>query len=209
MNEVNVCGPGVMTRSLPMMSERPDIEIRELADGGMELSGMVAPYGEVVELGPGISEVFMPGAFARSVAEKGSKVRLFTSHFTEASQPVGIATKLESKAKGVWGVFKVANTTAGRDARELAKSGIASGFSIGFKDVRSEPVNRAGGGVLFQRHELEVDHVILTDAPAYPTAHVTEVRTSRTPELDKWREEMRARGLNISATLSSYGEDHE
>lgn len=163
---------GVMTRSVSGGS----VEVREHPDGGMRVEGQVAPYGQTIRLTAGTSEVFMPGAFDASIRRKGDKVRLFTSHFTEASQPVGIAAEWRVSPKGVWAAFAIANTTAGRDARELAKSGIASGFSIGFKDVASDVVDTPDGGVLVRRYELEVDHVILTDAPAYPTAQVESVR---------------------------------
>lgn len=59
--------------------------------------GVIVPYGEVTtvrDLDGEFREMFAPGAFRRSIAERGHKVKLLVSHDARTRYPVGRAVEL-------------------------------------------------------------------------------------------------------------------
>src|ERR1700756_2020932 len=113
----------------------------ELSSGaGRTVHGVVVPFGvesEVRDAGYGHSyrERIEYGATARSIAERGHKLKLFTGH-DRARLPIGKAVELTEKRDGLHAAFSIPDTSAGNDALELVRSGVVDSFSIGFKPVR-------------------------------------------------------------------------
>ena len=56
----------------------------------------------IVERGQRYAETFRRGAFARSIAERGTKIKLLKQHDREA-MPLGVATLLREDAAGLYG----------------------------------------------------------------------------------------------------------
>jgi HK97 family phage prohead protease len=82
-------------------------------------------------------------------------------------------------------------TSGGDDALELVKTGEITGLSIGFKAVDS----RKGADGAWEQHSAHLDHVALTNEPAYSSALVTSVRSAGHP-LGGYRTDLlRARSL--------------
>lgn len=145
---------------------------------GRTLHGRIVPYGEVADVsdgGPRYRERFERGAFTRSIAERGHKVRLFIQHETQRL-PIAKAVDLAERADGVHAGFAVARTREGDDALELVNAGIVDGFSIGFMPVR----DRREGDVTV-RTEASLREVSLVHSPAYTGALVTGVRSTAPP----------------------------
>ena len=107
-------------------------EIREDGDG-MRLEGYAALFNSRSENLGGFTETIAPGAFRASLRSRNN-VFLFWNHETGsplASTRAGTLTLVEDD-RGLRVSAILANTTLGRDVRELVSTGVISGFSFGF-----------------------------------------------------------------------------
>lgn len=148
------------------------LELRE-TDGDHYVRGVVAPYGTEYDAVEYV-ETFAPGVFARSLDQRGSNVPLTELHERNRFL-IGRATAWQETADGLMGTFQLAPTDRGREALNLARSGMVNGFSVGFKPLRNE-TTVVDGRKHVVRTEALLDHVGLVDAPAYETARVLEAR---------------------------------
>ncbi|MGI5192267.1 HK97 family phage prohead protease [Streptomyces sp. CA-288835] len=150
-------------------------ELVRADETGRTVFGLAVPYGvdtDIREHGSSYIERFAPGAFARSIDERGSKVRLFVGH--EARRlPIGRATELREASDGLHAAFHIPATRDGDDALELVRTGVVDAFSIGFRPIR----NRQDGDVTV-RTEAALIEVSLVGIPAYEGAAVAGVRTA-------------------------------
>lgn len=156
-----------------------------LRDAGRTLYGTVIPYDVAVPIVEGsrtYAETFRPGVFARSIRERGSKVRLFAQH-DRRQLPIGRASTLREDTAGLYAEFTVARTSAGDDALELVRSGVADGFSIAFRPIRDR---WDAGRAQVERIEAALLEVSVVDVPVYQT--VAAVRSATVPEIDAARQ---------------------
>jgi HK97 family phage prohead protease len=147
------------------------------AGTGRTIYGTAVPYGQNVDIRDGYGEYterFEQGAFKRTIAERGHKVRLFTQH-DKRRLPIGTATVLREDPAGLYAEFEVAATRDGDDALELVRSGVIDSFSIGFAPVRE---HRDNTGVVV-RDEVKLHEVSLVSDPAYEGAKVAGVRSEQ------------------------------
>lgn len=151
---------------------------------GRTVHGIAVPYEQVTtirDFDPAsgklheFPEKFVMGSFARSIRERGHKVKLLVGHDTR-KLPVGKAVELREEPDGLHAAFEVADTTIGNDVLTAVRDGLAEGFSIGFQVVREEWIN----GV---RTHLEAGlrEVSVTAYPAYEGAQIAGVRTQHQP----------------------------
>ncbi|MGV9870140.1 HK97 family phage prohead protease [Rhodococcus koreensis] len=148
------------------------------ADTGRTVFGRVCPYGQTTEIreyGGRYLERFQPGAFQRSIRERGNKIKLLVSHDVRRF-PIGKATQLEERSDGLHASFAIANTRDGDDTLELIRSGTVDSFSIGFRPIRS----RQDGDVAV-RVEAALVEVSLVGLPSYPGATVAGIRSAHHP----------------------------
>jgi HK97 family phage prohead protease len=153
------------------------IRAAQLTPGeGRTIYGVCVPYGVVAQVSDGgrpYRERVEYGACARSISERGHKVRLFTMHDRQRL-PIGKAVELTEKRDGLHGAFEVANTVAGNDALELVRSGVVDAFSIGFKGIREHL-----DGDVVVRTEIAVMEVSLVGIPAFEGAQIAGVRSQK------------------------------
>lgn len=150
-----------------------DLEIR--SDGeGRTIHGIVVPYdvpARVRDGGAPYDEQFQYGAFAKTLSERRSPVKLLSQH--DPHNPIGRAVELEErKGLGLYGAFRVSNTRAANDQLELARDGVLDSFSVGFA-----PVNHIKRGATTVRTEVKLREVSLVTFPAYETALVAGIRS--------------------------------
>lgn len=147
------------------------------AGTGRELYGVAVPFGVTQQVadrdGHPYREQFAPGAFKRTIAERGHKIRLFAQH-DRSRLPVGKATELREQADGLHVRFEVANTSDGDDLLELVRAGVVDSFSIAFQPVRE----RNDNGVVV-RTEVALREISVVSDPAYPTAQIAGVRSEQ------------------------------
>jgi hypothetical protein len=147
---------------------------------GRTVFGMLAPFNTpatVSDGGPSYREQFSPGAFTRSIAERGHKIKLLANHDAKAF-PIGRAVELEERVDGLHGSFEVARTARGDEALTLIADGLVTGFSVGFSPIR----HTRGKDGLVSRTEAGLREVSLTPNPAYESAQVAGVRGLLVPQ---------------------------
>ncbi len=146
----------------------------DTAEAGRTLYGTVVPYGEVATVDDGFGpyeERFAPGAFSRSLEQRGSKIKLFTQH-DRSRLPVGQLADYDETDRGLDASFFIPEHGAGNDVLALVKEGIVDSFSVGFRGLESHEDD----GVTV-RTEAALGEVSVVHAPAYSGAAMAGVRS--------------------------------
>lgn len=146
---------------------------------GRTVFGLVVPYGVSATVSDGgrpYVERFERGAFARSIAERGSKVKLLVNH-DKRSLPIGRAVSLREDSAGLVGEFKISKTPDGDAALELVRDGVVDSFSVGFVPI-TDRQDRDGTVV---RTEAAIREASLVAFPAYESALIAGVRHEGEP----------------------------
>ncbi|VBA60289.1 HK97 family phage prohead protease [Mycobacterium attenuatum] len=147
----------------------------ELEPGsGRELFGRAVPYDEVAEIHDFTGqylEKFAFGSFARSIEQRGSKIRLLTGH-DHRRLPVGRATELREQPDGLYASFEVAPTQAGDELLTLVRGGYVGAFSIGFT-----PIKEHWSGKVLVRTEASLREISVVNEPAYIGATIAGTRS--------------------------------
>ena len=150
-----------------------DLE-RAKGGDGRTIVGIVAPFNvpaTVSDGGAPYRESFRFGAFAKTIAERGDKVKFLSQH-DRRSNPLGRATLLREDTAGLYGEFRVSKTAAGDETLELVKDGALDAFSVGFAPIRSA---KTKDGVV-ERTEVALREVSIVTFPAYADAVIEAVR---------------------------------
>lgn len=172
-----------------------DLEVRASGDG-RTITGIVVPFereARVSDGGPSYMEMFRRGAFTKTIAERGSRVKFLSQH-DQRRNPLGRATLLREDATGVYGEFQVSKTSAGDEALELVRDGALDSFSVGFA-----PVKHLKEGDTVVRTEVSLREVSLVTFPAYEDARIAAVRHLSPDELAELAEYVRDH-IDLSAT---------
>ena len=144
------------------------LHTRAVEDGGDIIGtgyGMAVPYGVEIEF-DGVRESFAPGAFdVDSVVGRPLAYR--------HNEPIGLITGATNEGDGLYIDFDVVNTSLGRDAATLMRTGSSRGLSVGFAPIESK---RAKGSNAIIYTKAALAEVSLTHQPAYSTAGVGSIR---------------------------------
>jgi HK97 family phage prohead protease len=142
---------------------------------GRTVHGIAVPYGQVAEVSDGDGRAYLErfefGACARTIRERGSKVKLLAQH-DHRRFPIGKATSLVERSDGLHGEFAIPATAEGDDVLTLIRDGVLDSFSVGFRGIRE----RWDGDVRV-RTEVALIEVSLVGLPAYEGALVGGVRS--------------------------------
>jgi HK97 family phage prohead protease len=138
----------------------------DLADEAGVFTGYASIFGNVDQHG----DVVVPGAFRKSLSERGNVVPLLWQHDT--TEPVGVIELVED-SKGLRVVRGEINleTAQGREAYALLKQGAIKGLSIGYQVVQD-----GWQGKVRQLKELKLMEVSLVTFPANELAGVTAIK---------------------------------
>lgn len=159
-----------------------DIEVRSEGDG-RTVCGIAVPFNQPTQIRDFYDEYmeeFRQGSFARTIAEKGDRVKFLYQHDTTA--PIGRASLLREDASGLYAEFRVSKTTRGDEVLELIRDGALDSFSIGFSPVTDEPRDR---GKHIIRTEVKLREVSAVTFPAYEGAAMTGVRSLDDAEITR------------------------
>lgn len=158
-----------LTRATPC-----ELEVR---GDGRTVIGLCVPFDaptQIREAMGGYAETFQRGSFARTIAERGDRVK-FLAHHDRRSMPLGRAVLLREDAAGLYGEFRVSKTAAGDEALELIRDGALDALSIGFEPIPSRDVwSRDRSAVT--RTEVRLHEVSAVSFPAYESALISGVR---------------------------------
>lgn len=171
-------------RQILSRSTATDFEIR--GTDGRTVCGIAAPFDSptrITEGGYTFTETIAPGAFTRTIAERGDRVKLLGNHQRRA-MPLGKMTYAEEQAAGLYCEFRVSQTLAGNEALAQVADGSLDGLSIGFQVIRDDFNQTTSTRVL---QEVRLDEVSLTAFPAYESALVTGVRGSKPIDIEQVR----------------------
>ena len=156
---------GLQHRTLTL---RPLVRAAEDGDG-RTLTGVAVPFGETIELWPGLREQVAPGAVIEW------EPQLWWRHI----EPIGVITSAEDTDTG-WAITAtISDTTQGRDAAALLRDGAVSSLSIGFIPVETlETHDEDTDTVTLTHQRIKVREVSIVPHPAYDGAVITEVRAN-------------------------------
>jgi HK97 family phage prohead protease len=153
-------------RSLPA-----SLEVRD----GRTIVGRAVPYGVETQIGSYL-ELFNPGAFA---AVEPASVPLTAPHPKDGGElPIGVSLAYTEHDDGLYGEWRVSETSFGDDVLALVRDGAVSGLSIGFvPDPATDVWKRERTRV--ERHHADLDHVAVVRSPAYADARIVALRGAR------------------------------
>lgn len=144
---------------------------------GRTIVGLAAPFDRpatVVERGRTFRESIRRGAFARTIAERGDRVKALASHDLR-SLPIGRAARLWEDQAGLWAELAISSTRQGDEVLALAHDGALDGLSVGMEVLADHWTDR---GQTREVREAKLHEISLVAVPAYDTARVTAVRTA-------------------------------
>lgn len=148
-------------------------ELKVLSENG-EFEGLASPYGNV-DHG---NDVVEPGAFTKTISERGNKVRLLDSHKIR----IGISQVVEVPGglftKGKINLEKESGRDAYSDLKFYRDEGQAMGLSIGYEAIKAIPASQSNDGA---RHlkEVRLWEISITEFPMNENALVTNVKEHR------------------------------
>jgi len=96
---------------------------------GRTIEGYAATFGNVDQG----NDIIHPGAFAKTLVERGNKVRFLWQH--DMHEPIGRPLEMHEDPNGLFIKAIVSDTTRGRDALALMRDGAISGLSIGYDAI--------------------------------------------------------------------------
>jgi HK97 family phage prohead protease len=109
--------------------------IGELLDAD-EYAGIVKGYGSYFGNKDSDNDVIMKGAYKKTIAENGSRVKYLYQH--NMMQPIGKMREMYEDDKGLVFVAEIAKTQLGKDVVELMKSGVLTENSVGIMPMQKE-----------------------------------------------------------------------
>lgn len=161
-------------------AHQADLEIR---GDGRTVVGIAVPFDTptpIRDASGSYTEVFRRGAFAKTIRERGDRVKFLAQH-DRRSMPLGRATLLREDGAGLYAEFHVSATQAGGEALELIRDGALDALSIGFRPVRDRWNQDRS---MVERLEARLDEVSAVSFPAYDGALIAGVRTGDTDIAD-------------------------
>lgn len=159
---------------------------------GRTIEGYANVFG-VRDLG---GDIVHPGAFAKTLAERGGKVRLLWQH--NPNEPLGPILDLHEDPKGLYIKAVISDTARGRDALALVKDNAFDGFSIGYDPIKGglDYTKEADGSTTRNLREVKLWEVSLVTFPMNEASTVTSLKSADgwegkpygvIHEGDKWR----------------------
>lgn len=143
-------------------------ELKGLDDSG-HFEGIASVYGSVDSYG----DVVEPGAFAKTIAERGKSVPILWQH--DSRLPIGSGEVFDTGTHlGIKGQILEA-VSHGADAMRLAKAGIVKGLSIGYQVLKDSWDAERKVRLL---KEIKLYEVSFVTFPANELAMLTGIKSS-------------------------------
>lgn len=133
-------------------------------------AGEFAGFASTPDLDQG-GDIVVKGAFAKTLAERGSKIKMLWNHKSDML-PIGRFTKMEEADGGLYVEGKVADTAMGRDVKLLLADDAIDSMSIGYM-VNDADYNEDGVRVI---KDLKLFEVSLVNFPMNEKAVITQVK---------------------------------
>lgn len=126
-------------------------------------------------------DIIVKGAWARTVAERGQKVKMLWGHKSDM-MPLGKFTMIEEREAGLYVEGKISETSHGKDVMTLLRDGAIDSMSIGY--IAKESDYRDDGVRVIK--DLDLFEVSLVNFPMNEKAIITQVKNQFNPrELER------------------------
>jgi HK97 family phage prohead protease len=123
----------------------------------------IAGYAALFDVADGARDIILPGAFSRTLAERGEDLPLFWQHRADAR--IGTIESIAEDARGLR-VIALIERAASRAATLLSTRAV-SGLSFGYRAQRYRPT--PAGRLLY---DIELFEISLVTHPLQPRARV-------------------------------------
>ena len=130
------------------MVELPVAQVEFRAEDDTESLGLLTGYAAVFNEDTIINswegnfvERIAPGAFAKTLKERGHKVKVLFNHGFDPSigdKPLGKPSVMEERSKGLWVEVPLDDTSYNRDLLASLRSGALDGMSFRFSVIKEE-----------------------------------------------------------------------
>lgn len=135
---------------------------------GRTFSGYASTY----DLDQG-GDIIMPGAFAKTLAERGDRVKVLWQH----SEPIGKPKSMREDDKGLYVEAQISKTRLGDEALELMRDGVIDSMSIGYSvPAGKSEMDQSGVRVIKEVKLYEFSAVTM---PMNESAIITGVKSIR------------------------------
>lgn len=136
----------------------------------------VEGYGAVFGNTDAYGDIIHKGAFAKTIAERGGKIKFLYQH--EPSMVLGRVLELREDEKGLFVKAIVSDTQVGRDVLALLQDGALDGMSIGYDAIKGgvEFTESQDGSVTRNLKEIRLWEISLVTFPANELATVTALK---------------------------------
>lgn len=159
---------------------------------GRTIEGYANVFG-VKDLG---GDIVHPGAFAKTLAERGGQVKFLWQH--DPGEPIGKVLEMREDTKGLYVKAVVSDTQRGRDALALMKDNAIDGLSIGYDPIKGglDYAKDADGNTIRNLREVKLWEFSLVTFPMNEASTVTSLKSADGwegkpynvfREGDKWR----------------------
>lgn len=147
-------------------------DVKDVNAQGRSFEGYAAAFGNIDRT----DDVIHPGAFAKTIVERGSKIKLLWQHATD--EPIGRPLELREDGRGLFFRGLISDTARGRDALALLKDRALFEMSIGYEVPLggSDYSKGADGKLIRNLREIKLWEVSLVTFPANEGAVVTAVK---------------------------------
>ena len=148
-------------------------KITNLDFAGRTVEGYANVFG-VTDL---VGDIVHPGAFGKTLVERGGKIKFLWQHDT--TEPLGRIMEMQEDAHGLYMKAIISDTSRGRDALALLRDGAVDSFSIGYDSIKGgtdytkDPVT---GETVRNLREVKLYEVSLVTIPANELATVTALK---------------------------------
>lgn len=169
-------------------------ELTKVDTDGRTFEGYASTFRNPEKDAPDLTgDMVVSGAFKKSLAERGQKVRMLWQH--DPSQPIGKFQELREDQRGLYVKGLVSDTRLGRDCLALLKDRAIDSMSIGYDAIPggTEYVKGTDGKSIRLLKEIRLWEVSLVTFPADEQARVTAVKgvipfkaTEKAPEGEAW-----------------------
>jgi hypothetical protein len=164
-------------------------------DGAVE--GYASLFGEVDQA----RDMVMPGAFARTLAQRGvRKIPMLFQH--NPAEPIGVWLSIEEDHRGLFARGRlIPEVERARELLSLVEAGAVDGLSIGYRTVRGrvDPATRVR-----KLYQVDLWEISIVTFPLLAGARVRAVKNSRLPP-GRTSPRGRAERLATAATASIAG----
>lgn len=151
-----------------------EFKVTDLDWEGRTVEGYAAAFGNI-DLG---GDVIHRGAFAKTLVERGNKVRFLWQH--DRGEPIGKPVEMHEDDRGLFVKAIVSDTARGRDALALLRDGAISGLSIGYDAMpgATEFSKTPDGRTIRNLKELRLWEFSLVSMPMNEAATVLALKTA-------------------------------